>query len=63
VTDEVDRRGALIRQLRFELDRRKELKGKLSPSTKRLVELVEDAADLLEGEQLQGSGGTAEPEA
>ena len=49
--DEQDRRSALIRRMRFELAQRAELKGRPSPQTRRLVEPVRDAAEILEGER------------
>lgn len=49
--DEQDRRSALIRRMRFDLAQRAELKPKASPAARRLVALVREAADLLEGER------------
>jgi hypothetical protein len=44
-----DRASELVQRMRFELAQRAELKGKPSPQTRRLVELVREGADLLEG--------------
>jgi len=47
--DEIDRRSALIRRARFELNQRRDLKP--SKPMRRIVEILEEAVELLEGER------------
>ena len=49
--EELDRRSALIRRAGLEHERRAALKGRPSPQARRLVELVQDAVGILEGER------------